>query len=284
MWSHVQTFFQDAPKGIADSLFGVDEDPFVLTGTCQAALMFGSVSPTIDDHDAMTLADRLVRLYSSDLQSPEPAELFRPEPLEEEDDPPWKQGYRLAEEVCDRLTLLEEGTREIDIDAIFRDLGIGHEVISLSDVNIRAVALAGPHHRMSVLLNQEHPTFRSEVGRRFTLAHELCHLFFDRTYGRQLAIASGPWAPRDVEKRANAFAAMLLMPTELLLRTEKELTIRVNDLEGVRQMASSLKTGFIATLEHLTNIGRIDEADHDRIREEYDLHISLANGDTSPLA
>ena len=53
-------------------------------------------------------------------------------------------------------------------------------------------------------------SFGTRTRRRFTLAHELCHLIHDRGYGARLAIASGPWAPADVEQRANAFAAMLL--------------------------------------------------------------------------
>lgn len=45
-------------------------------------------------------------------------------------------------------------------------------------------------------------------GIRFTLAHELCHLLIDRDSGSQLALVSGPWAPKAVEQRANAFAAV----------------------------------------------------------------------------
>jgi hypothetical protein len=65
-------------------------------------------------------------------------------------------------------------------------------------------------------------------------------MLFDRGYGARLAIASGPWAPRDVEARANAFGAMLLMPTEL-------------------------HTSYKATLEHLKNLNFLSEEEHDRI-------------------
>ena len=44
-------------------------------------------------------------------------------------------------------------------------------------------------------------------AQRFTLAHELCHMLHDRSYGARLAIASGPWAPWGIEKRANALLA-----------------------------------------------------------------------------
>jgi len=47
-----------------------------------------------------------------------------------------------------------------------------------------------------------------------------CHILFDREYGTKWALASGPWAPRDLERRANAFAAMLLMPPGLLAKND----------------------------------------------------------------
>lgn len=47
---------------------------------------------------------------------------------------------------------------------------------------------------------------------RFTLAHELAHLVYDRLAGTWLAQASGPWTPPGRESRANAVAAALLMP------------------------------------------------------------------------
>ena len=50
------------------------------------------------------------------------------------------------------------------------------------------------------------------LGYRFTVAHEVCHLLFDRDVGCRLAIANGPWDPQDVEQCADSFTAMLLMP------------------------------------------------------------------------
>ena len=48
------------------------------------------------------------------------------------------------------------------------------------------------------------------------IGHELCHLLHDRSFGSRLVIVSGPWAPRAIEQRANAFAAWLLMPPSLV--------------------------------------------------------------------
>src|SRR5439155_10894386 len=116
--------------------------------------------------------------------------------------------------------------------------------VPLRDRGIRAVSVAGPQHRPSVLLNPGHATYASGAGRRFTLAHELCHLLFDRGYGARLAIASGPWAPRDIEQRANAFAAMLLMPPELIGRLARQLNAALASVEGVRAVATALRTSF----------------------------------------
>lgn len=71
-----------------------------------------------------------------------------------------------------------------------------------------------------ILVNLRNSANAHTFGRRFTLAHEFCHLLFDRDVGAHLAIASGPWAPHDVERRANAFAAMFLMPNGLVWRTD----------------------------------------------------------------
>ena len=107
--------------------------------------------------------------------------------------------------------------------------------------------MSSPKHKPCSLLNVDHPTYDTYSGRRFTLAHELCHLLYDRSYGWQLAIASGPWAPRDLERRANAFA----------------------------------KTSPTATIEHLGNLGFLDEADRQRIRLEAERQLTSEESDSS---
>ena len=216
-WHRVRKIFPVVPTDVAASLFGSNGNALVLTGTCQAALMFGSFSPTISAPDAMVIADWLVRLYSPDSSQSDLVQHVHPEPLEESNLPAWDQGYQLAEEFLEGLELLQDGANWIDIEEVYSKLGIGQDRISLEDTNIRAVSIASGDHKPYALLNVNHPTHQISSGRRFTLAHELCHLLYDRSYGQQLAIASGPWAPRDLERRANAFAAMLLMPTSLIL-------------------------------------------------------------------
>ncbi len=138
----------------------------------------------------------------------------------------------------------------------------------LSDETIRGVALDGEHHRPGILVNSRNSANAHPFGRRFTLAHELCHLLFDRDAGAHLAIASGPWAPCDVERRANAFAAMFLMPNQLVRRAVSALAEPFYTKEAIQSVANRLRTSFEATLWHLKNLGYIDDVTRQRIENE----------------
>jgi len=244
---------------------GIEKSATYLAGSCQAALMFGSVAPTIDEDDTVALAGKLIDLYSPGSESSKLGELVREEVINDSLKEPWAQGYRLAEDFMEELSLPADGVDWVDIRAIYNDLGIHIDQFFLKDRGIRAVSVAGPDHRTATLLNPDHPTYLGESGQRFTLAHELCHILFDRGYGARLAIASGPWAPRDVEARANAFAAMLLMPTDLVNRLARSLAGSVDSVEGIREIADRMHTSFKATLEHLKNLNFLSQEEHDFI-------------------
>jgi Zn-dependent peptidase ImmA (M78 family) len=102
------------------------------------------------------------------------------------------------------------------------------------------------------------------------LAHELCHILYDRAYGLQLAVASGPWAPVEVERRANAFAAMFLMPHQVLQRAIAHLDQPLGSPDGVARIAEMTQTSFTSTLEHLCNLDYLDHDTRDYIRYEAD--------------
>src|SRR5262249_23636242 len=153
---------------------------------------------SISVDDAMALADWLVRLYSSERVDTALEHLSRSQPLEASERLSWDQGYQLAEEFLEGLGLLHGSADWIDIEQIYDRLEVGRDKISLNDPKIRAVSMASRDHKPNSLLNVNHATYGTYSGRRFTLAHELCHLLYDRSYGSQLAIASGPWAPLDL--------------------------------------------------------------------------------------
>ncbi len=269
-WNEVIARLEATPRAGQAALSGIDRGDLFVAGSCQVALMFGSVAPTIDAADAMTLAETLIDRYALDSESPALLNLVRDEAIDDSTKRPWAQGYKLAEEILDELSLPGGADEWINVREIYARLDISIENLPLKDSGIRAISIAGPEHRPSTLLNPTNGFYSAEVGRRFTLAHELCHILFDRGYGARLAIASGPWAPSDLEARANAFAAMLLMPTELVRRGARYLSRPLGTVDGVRAMAMKMHTSFKATLEHLMNLNFLSDEDHDRIEAEFE--------------
>lgn len=267
LWAKASERLQRSGTALANCVAAQPGDGLVVIGHCQAALMFGSVSPTVGEADVLALADALVRQFSPGAESPALTELVRPEPLTHAE--PWQQGYELAEGVLEELELPRAAEPAVDVAAVLTRLGIQTGELELTDRDLRAVAIAGPDHVPSVLLNRTHPTANGDAGRRFTLAHELCHLLHDRDRGVPLAMVSGPWAPVDLEQRANAFAAMLLMPPDLIWRTIRACSEDVASADGVRAVARQLRTSPTATLEHLTNLAFVDQAANEVIRNEW---------------
>jgi len=104
------------------------------------------------------------------------------------------------------------------------------------------------------------------------MAHELCHLLFDRSHGQKLAIASGPWAPKSIERRANAFAAMFLMPTHLVERAVADVGDPINDLNAISAVASRLRVSRRAAIEHLYNLTLMSDAERDELLDHVQMH------------
>lgn len=254
----------------AEAVLSVERDDLVLNGSCHAALMFGSVAPMIDDADVLILAAKLVELHSLEGEPAAVADLVKETPVDGRAERGWEQGYRLAEELLDSLGVLDGAGEWVDVAALLDRLEIEQQDIKLGDSTIRAVAVAGDRHRPAVLVNTSNQSNARGAGRRFTLAHELCHLLYDRSYGRKLAMASGPWAPKDVEQRASAFAAMFLMPPLLVRRAMDTLATPVEGWEHIVALCRTLRTSPTATLEHLCNLGFVNEAVRNRIRAEMD--------------
>ncbi|WP_419826888.1 ImmA/IrrE family metallo-endopeptidase [Sphingomonas sp.] len=222
--------------------------------------MFGGVDPNLTLRDVRSLSNILV----TQLREVDTAELDRfvdrsvSFPLIAAYD----EGYELAEALLDDLGIsLSEA---IDIEQIFRDLGITLLQRQFDTHTIRGVALAGSGLAPTVIINKNSPFSRNEAGRRFTMAHELCHILYDQSRARRVTQASGPWAPSGIEKRANAFAAMLLMPRALIDQHLRRYNAWSE--ERVRAIASDMKVSFGALTEHLYNLGYINEADREELR------------------
>lgn len=261
--------FAEAPRRAIRAMLDVSESPLVVTGSCQAALMFGSLAPDVKEADVLSLAGIMAGLYSRKGDSDVIRNIRRDIRVEESWQRAWDQGYELAEEVHKRFL---DGIRDdtsVRIERLLETLDVKVEELSLSDENVCGVSIAGPEHRPGIVVNMNHGKNAHPFGYRFTLAHEVCHLLFDRDVGCRLAIASGPWAPQDVEQRANAFAAMLLMPFPLVQQAVNRLTVDVATVEGVEEVARQLEVGRLAMLNHLKNQGFIDETERRRIEDRF---------------
>ena len=261
-WRRAKRWFSGIPGATSALLSDSARSPLVVDGSCHATLMFGCVAPDIARDDALRLAEAVVGLHSNTAVRDTLHRARRFCPIDKPDALPWLQGYELAEDFHEMFDGEFATDDSVDIEHILSMLGVTVTELPLSDEKIRGVAIAGPQHRPGIALNPNSSFNMHPWGRRFTLAHELCHLLFDREAGRGLAIASGPWAPLGVERRANAFAAMLLMPPHLVQAAMSNLKCPLRTREGVASVASQLGTGFQSTLRHLGNLGFID--DHDR--------------------
>ena len=264
-WMEIYKKFSKLPTDVAEAVLRPEFESPVLLGSCKASLMFGSVSPTISANDALSLADKLVSLFDEAGDRTKLKQLVREEPLVPGDEP-WDQGYRLALEAHDVLGL--DPVNFVDVKRIVAERGVFLDAIALEDEAIRAIAVAGPKHRTSIILNRSNFSYANDARERFTLAHELCHLLFDRAYGKMLALASGPWAPEDLEARANAFAAMFLMPPSLIDMVADRTKKSLDSVEGVKAVAEQLGTSFTAAVEHLCNLKYFDASTRDKIKEQ----------------
>lgn len=261
---YLAAYADDARRAILDPL----ESPLVVTGSCHASLMFGSVSPSVGKRDVVELARLIIELHAPGGGRSAIDEARRSVPLKEAATLPWYQGYELAESLHAHLDPEQVEGESVDIEVFIKQQGVTIVDRELTDRTIRAVAIDGERHRPGILVNSRNSANAHPFGRRFTLAHEFCHLLFDRDVGAHLAIASGPWAPRDVERRANAFAAMFLMPNELVRRAVSALAGSLETKDAVHSVANRLQTSFESTLWHLKNLGYIDDVTRQRIESE----------------
>ncbi len=263
-WQHLRETLEDHCSAFKDSIkawFEPDEtSPLYVAGSCEAAVMFGSASPALTEEDVFEIATHLVRSYGSKPSAAWTGLAGEPQPLRVGESP-WTDGYRLAQEwrAKARIRHLRDGA--VDIEEHLERLGVVFGDIELQDAATAGLAVQPEPGAPHIFINRRNPRCEFPSGKRFMLAHELCHLLHDRAHGRNLALISGPWAPRELEQRANAFAAALLMPSELLkrgLQDGSEL-----DFDGLLALAKRLHVSTDALAHHLENCGLISEATRD---------------------
>ena len=231
-----------------------------------AVAMFGGVSPDLSTHDVKCLCDQIVAVQGGS-DSRKLAELVADRhggAL----GVPYRDGHRFASELLEDMKLLNRDY--IDVQAMCSHLGIDLQETELETDSIRGMAIAGGGFSPRIVVNRTHYFNQNESGKRFTIAHELCHVLFDRTRARRIAHASsGRWAAQGIEQRANAFAAYLLMPRALVLAHLPDANhIKKFD---VQQLTNRLRVNESALLNHLRNLGLIDEVDRERLMDGIDV-------------
>lgn len=237
----------------------IDSAPVAIALSAPVA-MFGGVNPSLTMRDVRALSKILISQNYTVQQHNLNALVDNTVglPLSK----PHNEGYNLAEQLIDNIDIPYQGL-SVDIRQLIISLGIKIIDRKLETNRIRGVALAGDEFAPTIVLNSNSPFYTSEPGRRFTLAHELFHILYDRSRARRVSHISGPWAAPGVEKRANAFAAMLLMPrASLSLFTGRKEW----DHPLLRKAAAELAVSETALSEHLYNIGYIDEVQRDVLR------------------
>jgi Zn-dependent peptidase ImmA (M78 family) len=268
-WQILRRKLETECSGYADSIKQWFEpqagNNLCVAGSCEAAVMFGAASPTLTESDVLTIATYLVKSSKGRASAKWTALAGEPQALRTGESP-WSDGYRLAQEWSARAGIRHQRDGAVDIEEHLERLGVMFADIELDDAKTAGLAVQPEQGVPHIFVNRRNPRCEYPTGRRFILAHELCHLLHDRSHGRSLAIISGPWAPKDLEKRANAFAAALLMPPELLkkgLHADDDL-----DYQSLLVLAKRLHVSTDALAHHLANCGLISEATRDVLLDQ----------------
>jgi Zn-dependent peptidase ImmA (M78 family) len=162
---------------------------------------------------------------------------------------PWQSGYHLARLV--RAELGQKETGYFDVDVVVCNLKIDMREATLSDPTILAACVGSPQFMPLIAINVACEDAAGLSGRRITLAHELCHLLFDRSRMRSFARFEGGAADSDrlIEMRANAFAVELLAPIKSFIKEDGALMTN----EEAESLSPQLHVSTVAIRRHLQN-------------------------------
>lgn len=204
-----------------DTFFAIDRSDLeagALTSAAASpvAMAFRSSAPTLDAESRLALRNLVVcepvHTRGRDLIGQLRARLPRPD----SNLPHYEQGYEMA------ITMrkwLGRPHQPLDVEALLtRTLSVPVRDLALADGDLDGGCVFGAHSGPLVFVNTEARMSGTGWGRRMTLAHELCHLLLDKPPERTLSHVSGIWSVPRLERRANAFAAELLLPRAALMR------------------------------------------------------------------
>ena len=218
------------------------------------AMVFRALSPTLTPETIVSIVRKL-RAYPRNVRADEKLRKSRgnlPQKMGREKD--YEHGYRLAMVFRDII-----GNRDgyFDIEAWLRTSGIAIEELSIPDPDVDGGAVWDDEHGPVVLVNPTSRRASTPWGRRMVLAHELCHLLIDRDFAVPLKVMSGDWAPPLLERRANTFAAELLLPRAGIVAQIGTPSTLPDDSTLTRLM-DVFEVGETACVAHLQNRFRLD--------------------------
>jgi Zn-dependent peptidase ImmA (M78 family) len=267
---HLQQAAQDARRlaGLTNddrndetiqALLGLADDGMVglITPITIPAMLFRSASPELSTTDLRRLSEAFAQLPS--VEDCSLIAYQQADPPTASPDIVFQDGYEKALEFRSALGINPElpllGEHDLET-VLFQSLGIVVQDLTLENATIDGMAVFSPGLAPLVGVNLTGRFSSTRWGRRMTLAHELCHLLYDLSEDNKIGIVSSSWAPELLEKRANAFAAMLMMPREAL-KASLPLNPRQWTAEDLGDAMKKLGVGRTALMNHLHNLGFI---------------------------
>jgi Zn-dependent peptidase ImmA (M78 family) len=225
------------------------------------AMLFRSASPSMSSADLALLSGSFWRLEPALDEPLRTLQHGSPLPLDRE--AATRDGYDKARLVRSALSIEHDvpllGRYDLETE-VLPQLGVAVHDFTFDDSQVDGVAIFAPGRRPMIGVNLSGRFSSTVWGRRMTLAHELCHLLYDLGDNGGVGIVSNPWAPYLLERRANAFAAMLLMPREVLDATLPP-DPRHWTPELMRAAMNTLGVGRSALTWHLYNLNRISDSE-----------------------
>lgn len=214
-----------------------------------AAVVFRALSPVVGPDDVKTLITKLLS-FPKQTEGAKQLDALQRQLGPSSRGAAHSQGYALAEQV---RSLLGNVDHAFDVEGALQKLGVAILDDELSDPRVDAATVWDDEHGPVIVVNSlADRTVR--WARRMALAHEFCHLLIDRAAAAPLMIASSPWAPALLERRANAFAAELLLPKAGILRSlGNSIRIAGVDAAGRKQLMDEFQVGSTVCNHQLEN-------------------------------
>lgn len=217
------------------------------------AVAFRALAPVLGPNDIVDLLTRLEEYGDAPEADQRLHEIRRALPSVSRDLADYEQGYFLARRFREYIDNTE---RYLDIEGLLRTWGVPIEEIRLGDPLIDGGALWSDSEGPLLFLNTASPKTQTSWGRRMVLAHELGHLLRDRNGSSSLRVVSTPWTPPLMERRANAFAAELLLPKRGVAATIGAPTTMPSDSD-LNRLMRKFRVGRTTCERHVVNRFRL---------------------------